>query len=162
MSRTLWVALVLPAWLHAESITRPLFLPRQEGLTVQPAACSACCEGVPLHLSVNKDRSGRRLISGVLPRSVSLDGAAHHRLHCHVHLGSGRGVLAALEVAGRGHSSWPEAFHAKGVSAAERRALRALLLQVAGSSQKPLSPSLQPCTLRDRVSTECHAGRDPA
>lgn len=68
-------------------------------------------------------------------RLVRSGGETHHRLHQHVHLDSGRSVLTALEAAGRAQSgnapaSWPDIFLAQGISAAERRALRSMLLQV--------------------------------
>lgn len=59
------------------------------------------------------------------------DGVTHHKLHRHIHPGNGKGVLAALIVAGRGPSnSWPARFQNATVTPAERRALRITLLQV--------------------------------
>ena len=66
-------------------------------------------------------------------------GVAHHKLHRHVHLGTGRGVLAALEVV-FAHSGPYAGSHAEellqrtGISQDERHALRRLLLQVGFSS----------------------------
>ena len=62
----------------------------------------------------------------------STAGVAHHKLHRHVHLGTGRGALAALEVvlSRTAGSQCEELFQRVGISQDERHALRRLLLQV--------------------------------
>ena len=57
----------------------------------------------------------------------------HPSLHRHVHASTGEGVLAALGAASQiwpPGSSWVQAFQRSGITAAERQALRTLLLQV--------------------------------
>ncbi len=66
-------------------------------------------------------------------------GVAHHKLHRHVHLGTGRGLLAALEVVFAQSGPYAgshaeELFQRTGISQDERHALRQLLLQVGFSS----------------------------
>ncbi|BDA44284.1 probable Sacsin [Coccomyxa sp. Obi] len=61
-------------------------------------------------------------------------GVSHHKLHRHVHLGNGRGILAAMEVlsARTGPSAgslWEHLFQTAGITLDERRALRRFLLQ---------------------------------
>lgn len=61
----------------------------------------------------------------------------HPGLHRHIHASTGEGVLAALGAASQTWppgSAWAEAFQRSGITAAERQALRTLLLQVTAMS----------------------------